>query len=100
MVKPETKVLLPTPPGDGDMTGHCHGSIVESDFTSHVFARFVPEQHPLPVLHAADLRVLQGLGIEARRLNGEGRDRGKPSQLASPRVNIIHPALERGRELS
>src|SRR6266496_1631491 len=67
-------------------------------FEQDIFAHLVARKLTLLILHALDMRVLQGLGIEAHQFLADRVHWAEPHEAAYPGEEVTHPALLRGRQ--
>ena len=75
-----------------DIAGITVGALMvplEQDVLSELIAR----KRSVLIIHAFDIRVLQGLGIETRQFMADGADGAEPHQAAHPREHVAHTVL-------
>jgi len=69
-------------------------------FFQQVLPNLVAEQRPSLVLDTADLRILEGLGVEPDSLDGDGGHGCQATELPRPGHDIVHPRHKGRREPS
>src|SRR6266496_5248562 len=67
-------------------------------FEQNIFAYLIACKLALLILHTLDIRVLQGLGIEAYQFLTDNIHRTEPHQSTYPCEGVTHPALLRRRQ--